>query len=44
MKKSAEIRRALIIKKSLGIYTAARYLFNRRWSLEAARYILLQKI
>jgi hypothetical protein len=43
MKKLSEIRRARIIRKSLGVYTAARYLCNRQWSIEAALFILVGK-
>ena len=36
-----QIEQARAIHKTLGTYTAARYLALRGWSLEAARYILL---
>jgi hypothetical protein len=38
-----EIERARKIAATLGVYTAAKYLNNRGWSLEAAQYILLGK-
>lgn len=38
-----QIQRALHIAKTLGYYVAARFLYNRGWSLEAARWILLKK-
>ena len=34
--KLGELYRALLIKRSLGTYTAARYLRKRKWSIEAA--------
>lgn len=37
----ANIKRAKAIQKSLGVFTAARYLAIRGWSIEATRYILL---
>jgi len=36
-----QIVRAQRISKSLGFYTAARYMCIRGWSIEAARYVLL---
>lgn len=39
----SEIVRAQRINKSLGTFTAARYLAKRGWSIEAAQYILLGK-
>ncbi len=36
-----EIERARKIAKTLGIYTAARYLAMRNWSLDASRFVLL---
>jgi len=36
-----QLTRAKRIQRSLGAYTAARYLALRGWSLEAARYVLL---
>lgn len=42
-KETSNIRRAILIARSLGYYTAARYLARRGWTLEAARYILLNK-
>lgn len=39
--KLLEIRKARNIAKSLGTFTAARYLAKRDWSLEAALFILL---
>jgi predicted transcriptional regulator len=38
-----EIERARIIKRTLGVSVAARYLRNRNWSVEAARFILLNQ-
>lgn len=35
--------RAKIIAKTLGYFTAARYLAKRGWSVDAACYILLNK-
>jgi hypothetical protein len=40
---AAQIQRARIIARSLGIAVAARYLRKRGWSLTAARWILLHK-
>lgn len=37
------IEQARHIAATLGVYTAAKYLANRGWSLEAASYILLGK-
>ena len=37
----AEIQRAKNIGKSLGVWVAARYMYKRGWSIEAARYVLL---
>lgn len=37
------IEQARHIAGTLGVYTAAKYLANRGWSLEAAQYILLGK-
>jgi hypothetical protein len=37
------IRRARHVMRTLGAWVAARYLYKRGWSLEAARFILLQK-
>lgn len=34
-------QRARMIAKSLGMFTAARYLYRRGYSVEAARWILL---
>lgn len=36
----SQIERARIIKRTLGITVAARYLKNRNWSVEAAAHIL----
>jgi hypothetical protein len=36
-----QIEQARIIKKTLGIKCAARYLAIRNWSLDAALYVLL---
>lgn len=38
-----EISRARAIQRTLGTFTAARYLFLRKWSIEAALYILSQR-
>lgn len=38
-----EISRARSIAKSLGFYTAARYLEIRKWSFDAALWILCGK-
>lgn len=38
-----EIARAKNIAKSLGVFTAARYMCKRNWSIEAALYVLLGK-
>lgn len=35
------VERARIIFKTLGAFTAARYLAKRGWSLDGARYVLL---
>ena len=35
-----ELDRAKIIRKSLGVKVAARYMFLRGWSIEAALYTL----
>ncbi len=40
--KCYEIRRAQVIQRTLGTFRAARYLFLRGWSLEAARWALLK--
>lgn len=37
----AQIRRALHIKKTLGLRAAAGYMRNRAWSVEAAQWVLL---
>jgi hypothetical protein len=37
----AQLRRARTIQKSLGTYTAARYLAKRGFSIEAALFTLL---
>lgn len=37
----SQAERARIIKRTLGISVAARYLKNREWSVEAAMFILL---
>lgn len=37
------IEQARFIAGTLGIYTAAKYLANRGWSVEAAMYILTGK-
>jgi hypothetical protein len=37
------IEQARFIAATLGVYTAAKYLANRGWSIEAATYILLGK-
>jgi hypothetical protein len=37
-----EIRRAKHIQKTLGTWTAARFMCKRGWSLEAAHYVLLR--
>lgn len=36
-----QITRAMQIRKTLGVWVAARYMYKRGWSIEAARYILL---
>lgn len=36
-----EIERARNIKKTLGMFLAARYMAKRGWSLDAARFVLL---
>lgn len=41
--KRTEIEQARRIAATLGVYTAARYLALREWSMEAALYILLGK-
>lgn len=38
-----QIERARIIKNTLGVPVAARYLKNRGWSVEASSYILFNK-
>ena len=38
--KREEMQRALLIRKSLGVRTAAAYLRDRRWSIEAALWLL----
>ena len=35
-----ELKRAKAINKSLGTFTAARYMAKRNWSIEAALYVL----
>jgi hypothetical protein len=35
-----QVERARIIKRTLGTFTAARYLFLRGWSLEGAMWVL----
>jgi len=39
--KQKQLRRAQHIRKTLGTWVAARYMYKRGWSLEAARFILL---
>jgi hypothetical protein len=38
-----ELKRAKLINKSLGTYIAARYMFLRGWSFEAALFTLIRK-
>lgn len=38
--KSTQLTRALFIKRTLGVRTAAGYLRNRGWSLDGALYAL----
>lgn len=38
-----EIERARIIHRTLGVSVAARYLRNRKWSVESTMFILLGK-
>lgn len=38
-----QIERARIIARTLGHYTAARYLAKREWSIESALFVLLGK-
>lgn len=38
-----QIQRAKTIAKTLGYYIAARYLEKRRWSIDAACWILLHR-
>lgn len=40
--KISRIERARIIKRTLGTYTAARFLYNLGYSLEASLYILTE--
>lgn len=40
---NTQIEQARLIGKSLGTFTAARYLCLRGWSLDASLYILLGK-
>lgn len=37
------VERARIIQKTLGTYTAARYLEKRNWTIDATLFILLGK-
>jgi hypothetical protein len=39
--KQKQLRRAQHIKKTLGVWVAARFMAKRGWSIEAARYVLL---
>lgn len=39
--KQKQLKRALHIQKTLGVWVAARFMAKRGWSLEAARYVLL---
>ena len=39
---SSELGRAVNIARSLGTYTAARYMQKRGWSLEAALWVLVR--
>ena len=41
MEKQKQINRARVIGASLGTRVAARYMYLRGWSLEAALYVLL---
>jgi hypothetical protein len=41
MKNVSQIVRAKRIQRSLGVWVAARYMYKRGWSIEAARFILL---
>lgn len=40
MESACQIKKARIIRKSLGVRSAAGYLRDRGWSVEAAVYIL----
>jgi len=39
----SQVKRAKSIRKSLGVYTAARYLYLRGWSIDLALNILVYK-
>lgn len=39
----SHVERAKIIQKTLGTFTAARYLEKREWSIDAALFILCGK-
>ena len=38
-----QVERARIIARSLGVYQAARYLYRRNWSVDAALWILARR-
>jgi hypothetical protein len=42
--KQKEIRRAQVIRSSLGVWVAARYMALRGWSVEAAVYVLARGV
>jgi hypothetical protein len=41
MERQKQLMRARAIRRSLGVYTAARYMELRGWSIEAALFVLV---